>query len=221
MAHNGNGGRKQIKVPGAVKHVFGWNDNLIGWLANTAGIVCTLLTIPSAALMQKYSLRSVVLLGAVTTAMGCGFRLIPVHHPRVTHQWIALTSMVFNGVGGAICSVIPATLSATWFPVNERTTATAVMTLFNYAGVAISFVLGPLVVGGGGGGGGNGSSHHNHSADGEGQYYSSAYKHQLSDGGESWGPGTSGSARARTFHYDGNTGGSEYGGTLLGNGTSN
>lgn len=95
------------------------------------------------------------------------------------------------------------------------------MTLFNYAGVAISFVLGPLVVGGGGGGGGNGSSHHNHSADGEGQYYSSAYKHQLSDGGESWGPGTSGSARARTFHYDGNTGGSEYGGTLLGNGTSN
>ena len=32
--------------------------------------------------------------------------------------------------------------SAAGFPVNERATATALMTLFNYAGVSIGFVLG-------------------------------------------------------------------------------
>ena len=37
-------------------------------------------------------------------------------------------------------------LSATWFPPNQRTTATSIQATSNYAGVALSFVLGPKMV---------------------------------------------------------------------------
>ena len=40
----------------------------------------------------------------------------------------------------------PPLVSATWFPPNERTTATAIGTLAGYFGIAIAFAVGPAMV---------------------------------------------------------------------------
>ena len=40
----------------------------------------------------------------------------------------------------------PSLVSAVWFPLNQRTTATAIASIFNYFGFAFSFLLGPLIV---------------------------------------------------------------------------
>jgi FLVCR family MFS transporter len=37
-------------------------------------------------------------------------------------------------------------ISQAWFPVDQRATATAVMTTMNYMGTALAFLLGPLMV---------------------------------------------------------------------------
>ena len=50
------------------------------------------------------------------------------------------------GLGGPIGQSSATVISSTWFPANQRTTATAVASLASYVGTAISFVIGPAFV---------------------------------------------------------------------------
>lgn len=52
----------------------------------------------------------------------------------------------FNGLAGPVTQAAPTLLSTNWFPVHERTTATAVASLMGSLGVAMSFIIGPTVV---------------------------------------------------------------------------
>ena len=53
-----------------------------------------------------------------------------------------------NGLAGPVTQAAPPLLSSAWFPRKERTTATAVASLCGSLGVALSFVIGPNLVGG-------------------------------------------------------------------------
>lgn len=53
---------------------------------------------------------------------------------------------LFNGIAGPVTQAAPTLLSSTWFPSEQRTTATAVAALCGSLGVAVSFMIGPLVV---------------------------------------------------------------------------
>ena len=53
---------------------------------------------------------------------------------------------LFNGVAGPVTQAAPTLLSSTWFPSEQRTTATAVAALCGSLGIAVSFMIGPLVV---------------------------------------------------------------------------
>ena len=75
----------------------------------------------------------------------CGLlRCIPV--PKTWHGGVVLVSMLFNGISAPPLALAPPILSASWFDTTERTTATAVMTTFNYLGQALGFILGPAMV---------------------------------------------------------------------------
>lgn len=53
---------------------------------------------------------------------------------------------LFNGLAGPVTQAAPTLLSSTWFPSEQRTTSTAVAALCGSMGVAVSFIVGPLVV---------------------------------------------------------------------------
>lgn len=53
---------------------------------------------------------------------------------------------LLNGLAGPVTQAAPTLLSSTWFPSEQRTTSTAVAALCGSLGVAVSFVIGPLVV---------------------------------------------------------------------------
>lgn len=57
------------------------------------------------------------------------------------------TGQLLNGLAGPVTQAAPPLLSSAWFPRNERTTATAISALCGSLGVAMSFVIGPNVVG--------------------------------------------------------------------------
>lgn len=50
------------------------------------------------------------------------------------------------GLGGPVAQAAATVLSSTWFPPNQRTTATAIGSLASYTGTALSFVMGPHLV---------------------------------------------------------------------------
>ena len=49
---------------------------------------------------------------------------------------------VLSGVAGVVTFAGPPLVSSVWFPAHQRATATALISLSNYAGVAVSFVIG-------------------------------------------------------------------------------
>ena len=53
---------------------------------------------------------------------------------------------ISNAVSGVIVMAAPAALSASWFPADQRTTATTISQVANGLGNAVSFYFGPLLV---------------------------------------------------------------------------
>ena len=54
--------------------------------------------------------------------------------------------MIFNGLASPVALAAPTIVSATWFPPEQRTVATAVTALAQVYGVAIPFAVGPALV---------------------------------------------------------------------------
>ncbi len=53
---------------------------------------------------------------------------------------------ILNGVAGIIIFSAPSAVSATWFPPEERTTATGIALVLNNLGNAVSFLAAPAIV---------------------------------------------------------------------------
>ena len=53
---------------------------------------------------------------------------------------------LFNGVGGPVSMGGPPVFSAVWFPVHQRTTATAIAASLNGLGVSIAYIIGKCYI---------------------------------------------------------------------------
>ena len=85
-----------------------------------------------------------MLLTTFLVVLGKGLQVIP---------FVDTMRTIFLNLGQFLCMAAgpvalgaPPLLSATWFPPNERTTATAIGTLVGYFGIAVAFAVGPAMV---------------------------------------------------------------------------
>jgi len=53
---------------------------------------------------------------------------------------------LLNGFAGPVCMAAPPLISATWFPANQRTTATSLALLSGNIGFAMAFVAGNVTI---------------------------------------------------------------------------
>ena len=56
------------------------------------------------------------------------------------------TGQFFNDLAAPVAMGAPPLVSSTWFPPNQRATATAISSLTSYVGISISFGVGPFVL---------------------------------------------------------------------------
>ncbi|XP_072436016.1 solute carrier family 49 member 4 [Chiloscyllium punctatum] len=96
-------------------------------------------------LMDKKGLRLSVVLTSFFMMTGALLRCIPVDNQTVK-KWLIHAGQLLNGFAGPVIMNAPPFLSTTWFPPDQRATATAVASLFNYFGSACAFLVGPLIV---------------------------------------------------------------------------
>ncbi|XP_072326035.1 solute carrier family 49 member 4 isoform X1 [Scyliorhinus torazame] len=96
-------------------------------------------------LMDKKGLRLSVVLTALLMMTGALLRCIPIDNQTVK-KWLIHTGQLLNGFAGPVVINAPPFLSTTWFPPDQRATATAIATLFNYFGAACAFLVGPMIV---------------------------------------------------------------------------
>jgi MFS family permease len=138
-------------ISGPTKDVYGWSDGTIAWLANTANIAMVF-SIP----VSSWLANSVGLRGATA---GCGCLCVICGVLRLLPLWLHLDlkgsaalglnflSMISNGLSAAWLNFGGPVVSSSYFPPEERGTATAVGSLVCYAGVALGYIFGPLCVG--------------------------------------------------------------------------
>ncbi|XP_052721868.1 solute carrier family 49 member 4 homolog isoform X1 [Crassostrea angulata] len=123
---------------------FGWSDADIALLSNWGPISYVLSTFVMSWVVDVKGLRWACLSTAIMVAAGAGARCITDQPPYV--KWTVNIGQFLNGLAGPVAMGVPPALSALWFPVKERTTATAIATILNGIGVGISFALGPYMV---------------------------------------------------------------------------
>lgn len=123
---------------------FGWSDGTIGMLPNLGNIVFTVTTFPVLYFVDKKGLRYGMLACFACTFVGAAIRCIT-SDPDVA-TWLIFVCAFINGIAGVIFNAAPPLLAVTWFPPNQRTTATAIAASVPYLGTALSFIMGPLLV---------------------------------------------------------------------------
>nr|KAG5703789.1 hypothetical protein BaRGS_009587 [Batillaria attramentaria] len=124
--------------------VFGWNDGTIALLSNWGPIAYIISGIFFSWMLDVKGLRWACLSSCLLVLIGTAVRCITMTAPAVTG--LMHFGHFLNGLGGPVAMGGPAFVSAVWFPLHERATATAIGTAMNYMGVAIAFVLGPGLV---------------------------------------------------------------------------
>lgn len=96
-------------------------------------------------LMDKKGLRVIMLLTSALMVIGSGLRCVPVSNV-IFKQRLIHAGQLFNGLAGPTVMNAAPFLSTTWFPPDERATATAIASMLSYFGGACAFLVGPLVV---------------------------------------------------------------------------
>ena len=64
----------------------------------------------------------------------------------VCHSRLIHTGQFLNDLAAPVAMGGPPLVSSTWFPPNQRATATAIASLTSYVGISISFGVGPFVL---------------------------------------------------------------------------
>ncbi|KAK7092415.1 hypothetical protein V1264_008160 [Littorina saxatilis] len=131
-------------ISATAEDAFGWTDATIALLSNWGPIAFLVSGIVFSWMMDVKGLRMSCVITGFLVAAGTGLRCITFNTPAVT--WLTHVGHFLNGLGGPVAMAAPPILSAVWFPPKERTTATAIGTVLNYMGVALSFIMGPLLV---------------------------------------------------------------------------
>ncbi|CAK8671684.1 solute carrier family 49 member 4 homolog isoform X1 [Clavelina lepadiformis] len=94
-------------------------------------------------ILDQKGLRVACVSTALFVAIGAGIRCFPLH-VNIIKYFIHFAHFL-NGIGGCVVMAAPPLLSSTWFPPNERITATSISTLLNYMGTGTAYIIGDLV----------------------------------------------------------------------------
>ncbi|KAL4228584.1 Solute carrier 49 member 4 [Mactra antiquata] len=126
------------------ERVFGWDTATLSLLTNWGPISYVIGTFVFSWILDERGLRPACILSGFLVAAGTGVRCI-------TSKASVATPLIhfgqfLNGLAGPIAMGAPPALSAEWFPPEQRTTATAIATVTNTLGLAMSFILGPYLV---------------------------------------------------------------------------
>jgi FLVCR family MFS transporter len=128
----------------AVKPLLGIGDGTIALLANYGPIGYFIAIVPSTWVLDTLGLRPATLICLTLVFLGS---LIKCFSAQGTNALICIhIGQLLVGLAGPVSMCIGPVVSATWFPPNQRATATSIISVSNYGGCAAMFVLGPWLV---------------------------------------------------------------------------
>ena len=100
------------------------------------------LTVPFTWFLHRFGLRVSGVGGAWMLAVGCGIRVFIPYVPNAHHWiWVMHLGHILIGIVGLPIMIMPSKVSAVWFPVNQRSFATAITTNAQGFGAGLGYVF--------------------------------------------------------------------------------
>jgi hypothetical protein len=128
-------------ISGSLMQLYGWSPYFIEWLGNTANIVFCVLVVPLGMWVDGRGMRAPMIVTIFALCINSGLRCLPrTSLGNDAFSSVSMAAMVFNGIAGTVETLSPPVLSALWFPVHERATATALMATANTLGTCVGFL---------------------------------------------------------------------------------
>ena len=122
-----------------VKSEYGWSNatvNLLTLWGPLCYLPCAVFT-PS--LLQRCGMRRAITLSAFLVALGSLLRCLIRRRDSPLCLALAHLGQIANAMGGPLLLSTPALLSAQWFPLTERITATTLAVASNYSGTLVCY----------------------------------------------------------------------------------
>ncbi|KAL7635642.1 UNVERIFIED_CONTAM: hypothetical protein RMT77_013459 [Armadillidium vulgare] len=130
-------------IMASAEYAFGWSTGYVALLGGWGCLFSLLCMVPFNWCAQRYGLRNGMMLASTFIAVSAGIRCLSTDTTRFTY--LASAGAIINGMGSCLTLSLPAMLSSTWFPMEERATATAVAAVATQLGGA-GMYLSPLLV---------------------------------------------------------------------------
>ncbi|EDV21992.1 uncharacterized protein TRIADDRAFT_59549 [Trichoplax adhaerens] len=115
----------------------------INWLSQIYMATYILFILPSTWLLETDGLKAAVTYGGLLNAIGAWLRYSGSHPDTF---WLLMVGQIVSSLAQSFTLGIPAKLAAIWFPMNQRSAATAIAVFANQVGSAIGFILSPISV---------------------------------------------------------------------------
>jgi MFS transporter, FLVCR family, disrupted in renal carcinoma protein 2 len=128
----------------AVQPLLGWSVGTIALLNNWGPILFCITLLPSSWLLDTRGLRPSCLLCMGLVVAGAVCRAITATGRAATP--LMHLGQILNAAAGPVSMSVGPLVSATWFPPEQRTTSTSIISVLNYGGCALMFVVGPALV---------------------------------------------------------------------------
>ncbi|XP_074652676.1 solute carrier family 49 member 4 homolog isoform X1 [Tubulanus polymorphus] len=129
----------------STEDVFNMTDGEIALLSNWGPIGFLLTVIPFSWASDYLGLRISMVVSSGLIFLSAGIRLFVGINPDF-YKWALNIGQLLNGLTLSFGQIAPALVSSVWFPVNQRTTATAISSMCNPLGAALQSILGPYIV---------------------------------------------------------------------------
>lgn len=111
-------------------------------LTEYSPIAFMFLTVPFTWFLHRFGLRISGVGGAWMMVVGCGIRVFVPFLPSATHWiWVMHLGHILIGVVGIPFMVMPSKVSSVWFPVSQRSFATAIAANAQGFGAGVGFLL--------------------------------------------------------------------------------
>ncbi|ELT88673.1 hypothetical protein CAPTEDRAFT_202014 [Capitella teleta] len=126
----------------SMRLVYDWTPRTIALQTSWGPIAYMVSIVFSVWLVDVKGLRVSCLVTAFVIAAGAAFRCVSFKPSLFTY--FVHVGQFLNGLGGPL--LMPPVVSAVWFPATQRTTATSIGCFSCGFGVALSFIIGPIIV---------------------------------------------------------------------------
>ncbi|XP_059143439.1 heme transporter FLVCR2-like isoform X2 [Physella acuta] len=118
-------------------------NTAIDWLSMIYMLAYIILILPATWILDKKGLRLSCILGSLLNALGAWLKCASVSSDRF---WLLMIAQTICAISQIWVLGIPARLAAVWFGPNEVSTATSLGVFGNQVGIAVGFLIPPMLV---------------------------------------------------------------------------